>query len=323
MDSLTQFMLGASVGLAISPVKTRKIALTSGVLAMLPDLDILLNYGDELQDMIHHRGFSHSLLVLNLLSLPLALGLKRFLSDLALSTKHWFWLCFWVLNTHIWLDALTIFGTQIFWPSTGASISITSMFIFDIFYVAPLLVAFIILMYKKHLPKWLGLSVNTWALSLSSVYLLLMLSLQQYAFSNTPAPSDVQVLNSFTMPTPSNGLIWRTVYIDKQNSYERFYNLATQKHSAWTRIAHHKNDDLPKDAALEKVIAQYGHFSHGFYRLQTVGDDLVIHDIRMGTTDMAIFAFKIGEKRGDIYQATIPKIVPLKYFSFVKMFGNW
>ena len=323
MDSLTQFMLGASVGLVISPVKTRKIALISGTLATLPDLDILLSHGDALRDMINHRSFSHSFVVLSLLSLPLAFGLKRFFADLTLSTQRWFWLCFWVLNTHTWLDALTIFGTQIFWPSAVASVSIASMFIFDVFYIAPLLATFGILMYKKQLPVWRWFSANTWALGLSSMYLVLMLLLQQHAFSHTPPPSNTKIINSFTMPTPSNGVIWRTVYIDEQNSYERFYNLITQNHSPWLRIAHRKNDELPKDPALEALIAKYGHFSHGFYRLQTLGNDLIIHDIRMGTTDMPIFAFKIGEKQAGVYRAVTPIEVPLAYFSFVKMFGNF
>lgn len=323
MDSLTQFMLGAAVGVAVSPLKTRRVAVIAGALATLPDLDIVLNYGDELQNMIHHRGFSHSFLILSLLSLPLAWVLKKIQPKLALSFKHWFWLCFWVLNTHILLDSLTIFGTQVFFPSGVPSVMIGSMFIFDLFYTIPLLVAFVVLMRRRKPPTWFSFSTNSLALSLSSTYLVLMLLLQQYAFANTPPPQNTEILNSFTMPTPSNGLIWRTVYIDKQHSYERFYNLVTKQHSPWITIAHNKNNNVPKDRALKKIIAKYDYFAHGFYRLELIGDNMIISDKRMGRTDMPFFAFVIGKKQGNNYQAITPKSVPPTNFNFIKMFGNW
>jgi hypothetical protein len=51
LDSITQFSLGAAIGIAVSPKKTPKIAIISGLLASLPDLDILLTMINDSNDL--------------------------------------------------------------------------------------------------------------------------------------------------------------------------------------------------------------------------------------------------------------------------------
>ena len=43
-------------------------------LACLPDLDVLLDHGDPILNMIRHRAESHALLLLTLFSVPHGLG---------------------------------------------------------------------------------------------------------------------------------------------------------------------------------------------------------------------------------------------------------
>ncbi len=70
MDSLTQVTLGASLGVAVMGRRTAlwKAALWGGLAGLLPDLDVLIDHGDDLQNMVRHRGPSHSLLLLTLLA---------------------------------------------------------------------------------------------------------------------------------------------------------------------------------------------------------------------------------------------------------------
>lgn len=75
MDSLSQVVLGASVGGAVMGRTLGRSALLSGaLLGTLPDLDVLIDYGDAVANFTEHRGFSHSLLVLLPASLLLAWG---------------------------------------------------------------------------------------------------------------------------------------------------------------------------------------------------------------------------------------------------------
>src|SRR5690606_17292412 len=62
MDSLTQIALGAAVGTAVMRGRAPfwKVALISGAVATLPDLDVFYDYGDAIRNMTYHRGESHA-----------------------------------------------------------------------------------------------------------------------------------------------------------------------------------------------------------------------------------------------------------------------
>ena len=74
MDSLTQLTFGAACGEAILGQKVGRKALVWGaVLGTLPDLDVFIPLGGPVNDFVYHRGFSHSLTLLALLSPIMAL----------------------------------------------------------------------------------------------------------------------------------------------------------------------------------------------------------------------------------------------------------
>ena len=54
MDSLSQLALGASLGIAVLGRRTAvwKAALWGGIAGTLPDLDVLINHGDPLSNMV-------------------------------------------------------------------------------------------------------------------------------------------------------------------------------------------------------------------------------------------------------------------------------
>ena len=74
MDSITQAVLGASIqGALLGRWQGRRALLYGAMLGTLPDLDVIIDYGDAVADMTYHRGFSHSLLVLSLLAVAITL----------------------------------------------------------------------------------------------------------------------------------------------------------------------------------------------------------------------------------------------------------
>ena len=66
MDSLTQIALGSAVAVAVMGRRTsvRRSAAWGAVAGTLPDLDVLIDHGDALLDMVLHRAESHSLFYL-------------------------------------------------------------------------------------------------------------------------------------------------------------------------------------------------------------------------------------------------------------------
>src|SRR5690606_19695451 len=78
MDSLTQAVLGAGIqGAMLGRFHGRKAMVAGALLATLPDLDVLIDYGDPISGMINHRGFSHSLFVLTGVSVLLTWLVRR------------------------------------------------------------------------------------------------------------------------------------------------------------------------------------------------------------------------------------------------------
>ncbi|KEQ16008.1 hypothetical protein GZ77_05920 [Endozoicomonas montiporae] len=120
MDSITQAALGATIAGAIAGRRcSGKVLLAGAVLGTLPDLDVVINYGDDISNMIKHRGFSHSLLTLFPFSLLLAWLIHRFKPLPDWSFKRLWLLIATVLITHPLLDYFTSYGTQLTWPIPG------------------------------------------------------------------------------------------------------------------------------------------------------------------------------------------------------------
>ena len=74
MDSLSQFALGAAVGVAVMGrrIAPWKAALWGGGLGTLPDLDALIDHGDPVRNMVLHRAETHALFWQTLASVPIA-----------------------------------------------------------------------------------------------------------------------------------------------------------------------------------------------------------------------------------------------------------
>ena len=67
MDSITQAVLGASVqGAVLGRWQGRKALVYGAMLGTLPDMDVVIDFGDAVADVTYHRGFSHSLFVIGL-----------------------------------------------------------------------------------------------------------------------------------------------------------------------------------------------------------------------------------------------------------------
>jgi inner membrane protein len=117
-----------------------KAVVIGAVGGLLPDLDIVLGIGDPWATLVHHRGSSHSLLVLPLVAL--ALGAAGWLwARREHAYRTWLHLALWALLTHPLLDACTTWGTQLFAPFSDARFALDAVAIVDPLYSIPLFLA--------------------------------------------------------------------------------------------------------------------------------------------------------------------------------------
>lgn len=294
MDSLTQIVLGASVGAAVGgKAYGKKAALIGGIAGLIPDLDVFLLMGETpIAKMTEHRGFSHSLLFAVLLTPLMAFiisKIKFFCADFKEKRLHV--LIFLSLFTHILLDAMTIYGTQIFWPLTTPPIGLGSIFIIDLLYTVPLMIGLVWFLVTKSIK---AVSIG---LLLSSLYLLWSFSAQQILQKNVTANYNGDIQNILVQPTPFNTLLWRVLIIEK-NTYSVGYRSLFDKDQAIQYKTYPLNKNLQTTLQDTYAIQRMSWFTKGFYALKEVDNQIILSDLRMGLEpDQYVFSFAIAERQ--------------------------
>ena len=245
MDTLTHIVLGAALGEVLAGEKLGKKALLIGAIAAnLPDIDFVASFWlDSARDVWFHRGITHSLLFVVVISLLLAWvawqvdrsgrrtdgsggadwpmrrtdGLVRQVDrSTGMTFKQW-WLFFGVqMLVHIFIDAFNTYGTGWFEPFSSYRVAFNVLFVADPLYSCPLGIAFLaLLILRRDRP-----ARKRWArfgLVLSSVYLCYCLVNKWRIDGVVERQLRQQAIRYdryFTTPTPLNSLLWYVVAAD-------------------------------------------------------------------------------------------------------------
>lgn len=302
MDSITQALLGASVQASLlGRWQGRKALLYGAMLGTLPDLDVVIDYGDAVANTTYHRGFSHSLFVVSVAAVVLAWLIRRIRPHPDYSGMRLF-LTFWlVLVTHVTLDAFTTYGTQLFWPLTTAPVAWSSVFIIDPLYSVPLLLAVLagaIAGFAGRATRWV-----TAALMLSTLYLGFTLAGKQMAERRVEAlmaQENRQVEQLFSAPTPFNSLLWRVVLVDGEDYYETLVS--------WFDAEPPRLVRLPRGEQLSTLLtdspqhARLQWFTGGVMRYDVINGQLLVTDLRLGMTGFHPFRFALAQQQDGEWQ---------------------
>lgn len=211
MDPISQAVLGAAAAhLAFGRRLPRAAALIGAAAGMVPDLDVLIAFGDDpTAGWVWHRGPTHSLV-----AIPIG-GVLSALPFLLVPSlrKHWkavIGASVIAFATHAPLDALTSYGTQLFWPFTDHRVALDWMPIID--------------------PVWtlmmvLGVILAVWRKSIVPTAVVLCLGLLYFgfgAFQHERAMAALErvaqeaghddATNLRAMPSPASLALWHGIY---------------------------------------------------------------------------------------------------------------
>lgn len=316
MDSLTQAVLGAGVGYAIGGrTLGRKAALWGLAMGTLPDLDVFIPHADPVDNFVKHRSWSHSMLVLSAITAPFGLlitklyGLDRkVLGRMSLMV----WL---VLITHVLLDSLTTYGTQIFWPLTTYPVGVGSVAIIDPLYTLPLLIAVLwaIIGGKRN---WQDKAPMVWrasvaALVVSTLYLGWgMLAQQQIKQAISPhlVAQSIKPDDVFVSPTMGNSLLWTVLVRQGDQVYYGLRSVLDPEDQSLklTSLARntHLLEQLPEVERARAIMV----FSKGFYGFEQKEGQIHIRDLRMGYAPDFVFTFALAQKSSEAFQQLVPSL---------------
>ncbi|USG60848.1 metal-dependent hydrolase [Sneathiella marina] len=313
MDSVTQFVLGASIsGALLGPRIGAKSLLIGGLVATLPDLDSFIPLGNAIDDMTHHRGFSHSILVQTAFTPVIAFIIGKIAPSTWIHKKMLFFTVWLTLITHSLLDSLTTYGTQILWPlNAGPPIAHPSIFIIDPVYTL-LLLAGVLTMFFARKTSGGGFRVNQILLAASSAYLAIGFAGNAVVASRAAADPVFQNMRIHVQPTPFNILLWQVSGISDDRFSTGLVSLigncgvenviSTSRQKSATRM-------LNVPASVKRLEW----FTDGFYTYAEQDGKLSITDLRIGLYPSFPFSFEFAQEKNGLMVAKPPEKIALSY----------
>jgi inner membrane protein len=296
MDSLTQLTFGAACGEAVLGHKVGKKAIVWGaVLGTLPDLDVFIPLGGPVNDFVYHRGFSHSLFLLALLSPLFAWLITKIHPDTKRFYLKWVLLSFVVLEGSVLLDLMTIYGTQVFWPFDTTPRAVPVLFIIDPLFTLPILLGVLSALLLKRHPH-LRHRLNTVGLVLSLTYLVWAFGAGEFVkrrVAHKLAHQSVTYSQFISSPAPFTTLLWRVVGIDNDRYFETYFSLFDGDATLSVDV-HPRNLALVTGIEAHPPIVKLEKFTRGYFAFSAVGGDVVMTDLRMGSEPDYVFRFKVA-----------------------------
>lgn len=286
MDSLSQVVLGAITFALVKDKEIGKKSLIYGaVLGTIPDLDVLLNpFFDDVAKLAVHRAFSHSIFFSILLSLLAGKLLSKKYNSSYIS---WVWACFLALFTHPLLDLCTTYGTRILYPLTKSYYSLNNVFVVDLFYTLPLLIAVIALWILKNKNPKRSKIINI-SLILSTGYLLWGLIVREVIYSKFETilqEKNIAVEKMTVVPTPFNTFLWQVVAKTKDGFYFSDYSIFDKEMNHDFYFEKSENQLLPTLKNRED-LEPFFNFAQGYELVKKEGDLTKLYVTKFGPMTM-------------------------------------
>lgn len=289
--------------------------LVGAALGTLPDLDVLIDYGDPVRNFTYHRGFSHSLFVLAPFSVLLWLLLRSLWAPVREAPLPWLGAISLTLITHPLLDAHTAYGTQLFWPMTSPPVSWATIFIIDPMYTLPLLIGTLYAASRPALAR--SDTVLRAGLVVSSLYLAWSWAAQAVVERNARdalADLGLQDAELFITPTPLNTLLWRVVVLTEDGYLEGFDSVLVDE-PVMTFSASASDTQALQAASDVWAVDRLHWFSRGFLKASVDDDRLILSDLRMGQNPVYIFSHVVAARSDPHWQPIPTELLPVSFTS--------
>lgn len=295
MDSVTQIAFGAAVGGAVAGRQAGWRAFAWGAAAgTMPDLDTFWDYGSPVANFTWHRGYTHSLFVQTLAAPIVAWPIWRLHRAGGVGYPRWLALVWLVFITHAFLDAFTIYGTQLWLPFSDYPAGLGSIFIIDPLYTLPLIVGVIAALRCRG--DWpCARRRNAVGLTLATAYLAWTVGAQQWMEQRAWAEverRDMPVERLLATPTAVNSVLWRIVAVGGDRHWEALHPIGSDRPIRFR--VYERRPQLLEPLADHPPVRRLQYFTKGFYTVEQRGTEVVISDLRMGQVGFYAFAYSVG-----------------------------
>lgn len=285
MDSITHIALGACIGEAFFGRGFGKKAMLWGALAQsAPDIDFLGSLWlrtDE--NLLAHRGFTHSIPFALLVAPVLALVAERVHRPVNIRYSKWVIFFLVEVMVHLFIDGFNNYGVGWLEPFSHYRFSFNAIYVADpLFSIWAGIAAVMLFRLHSYHPRrryW-------WRFGT----LLPFLYLSWCVFNKLTINRDVKVIlqeqrisytRYFSTPAPLTNLLWYVVAGNDSGYHVGFRSIFDEKKQinfSWFP----RNDSLLKAVANHEEVQHLIRFSQQFYTVEQWGDTLVFNDLRFG-----------------------------------------
>ncbi len=286
MDSLTHIALGSCIGVVTLGKKWRLPAIGWGLAAAsLPDIDAVAGLFLSLpEELIAHRGITHSFLFAFLVPLLLAGICVRRYSNRKISYIHFYLFFLLQILLHDLLDTCNAYGTGLLEPFSTERFSVHLLYVADpLFTLWPVIAMVMILVKRGRYQSQFRFA--TVALGITSAYLAISITNKLIArnyLEKSIQEQGLPVSEYFITPTPFNTLLWYGVaksdsgyhigHLSVFDDKNKFVPLTRFDQKAWLIT------QLPPDKDVERLKQ----FADGYYTVEQWNDTLVLNVLRFG-----------------------------------------
>ncbi len=285
MDSLTHIAIGACLGEVFAGKKLGKKALLWGALAQsVPDIDFLAAaWTNTSENLLAHRGFTHSFLFAALITPLLALAADRWHRPHNIPLKKWLLFFGTQVMVHLIIDGMNVYGVGWFEPFSHHRVSYNWIYVADPFFSIWPGISLLVLLLAGRKYR-LRLFWARSALMACGVYLLYC-GLNKVKIDSDArkifARQEIPYTNYFTTPTPLNNWLWYVVAAADSGFYIGYRSVFDKKDT----IDFHyvpRQQSLLRPVADHKDLQYLIRFSQGYYTVESRSDTLIFNDIRFG-----------------------------------------
>jgi inner membrane protein len=232
VDTLTHALSGALLARATAPapaanvIPLRRRVAIGALAAAFPDIDVVASWLSPLSYLYHHRGVTHSLVMLAFWTVLLAwlcTRVWRKLEDNGPGWRAYSGIIAWGIAAHIAGDWITSFGTMVFAPLSDWRAALSTTFIIDLWFsgiiIAGLLASWI--WRRKSWARWPAVT----GLSVLCAYVVFQFAMQQRAIDfgmQYARASGLRVSSVSALPRPMSPFNWMVV-VDRYGQY--YYSL--------------------------------------------------------------------------------------------------
>lgn len=283
MDSLTHIVLGACAGEAIAGRRLGKRAMFIGAIAnSFPDIDVVGSlFLDPSQNLLAHRGLTHSIFFLPFATFLMALLTKLVFLKRA-SMRKLLWL--WSINMaiHLFIDAFNAYGTGWLEPFSDRRIAFHSLFVADpLFTLWPLVATLALLVVKPEANR-----ITWWKVGLYApvVYLGLTLFIKQQVEEDVKKAlfkKQIRSESALTTPAPFNSLLWFVMIRTKDGYYIGYHSVLDQDGNMQLSFVP-RNESLLTPVKDKRELNNLLQFADGYYSVQNQNGTTVFNVLRFG-----------------------------------------